>query len=190
MQQQQQLLDRSFRRSRKASRARTATDAEDADQQQALRQMLGHMMQQLRRAGRRHPGADGARRPRHARRRQALQREQPGQAVGPQTEALDALQQAARVDGQADDGRNGDGPGGDRSRRRATGWTRRSAIPFGRLDPDERQWRHRRRRLDAHGQIAERLRPREGEGDSRGAARSAPASATAPRSSATISTGC
>lgn len=104
MRRQQQLLDRSFRQSRQAPGSSTrgqrqqgqqGDNAGDAAEQEALRRMLGEMMgrlgeqgdvpQALGRAERAMRGATDA-----------LQRGQPGDAVGPQSEALDQLQQAAR----------------------------------------------------------------------------------------------
>ena len=73
---------------------------------------------------------------------EALQRGQPGQAVGPQTEALDALQQAARAMANQMMGRNGMMPrGGDPGDREGLNQAERD--PFGRLDRRERQWRAR-----------------------------------------------
>jgi len=110
MQRQQQLLDRSFRAQQQAQEGRmgqrgqqggdqqgaTADMGDAAGQQEGLRRMLGEMMRRfgdgfgeipepLGRAERAMRDATGA-----------LQRRQPGEAIGPQTEALDQLQQAAR----------------------------------------------------------------------------------------------
>lgn len=118
MQRQQQLLDRSFRAQRQAGRPERGGqqpgrqqgqqgDGQDdagqmgemgeaAGQQESLRRTLGEMMRRLGdglgdipepfgRAERAMRDAAGA-----------LQHGQPGQAIGPQTEALDQLQQAAR----------------------------------------------------------------------------------------------
>jgi len=110
MQRQQQLLDRSFRaqqqgqQGRMGQRGQPGGDQQDATsemgdaagQQEGLRRMLGEMMRRLGdgfgeipdplgRAERAMRDATGA-----------LQRRQPGEAIGPQTEALDQLQQAAR----------------------------------------------------------------------------------------------
>jgi hypothetical protein len=76
-----------------------------------LRQMLGDMMQGQGDQGGDMPAPMG--RAERAMRGavDALRRAQPGQATGPQTEALDALQQAARAMQQQMMGRNG-GPGG------------------------------------------------------------------------------
>ena len=119
MQRQQQLLDRSFRAQRQTGRpdrngqqsghqpgqqqpgeGQDNAQADDmgdaAGQQEGLRRMLGEMMRRLGdgmgdipepfgRAERAMRDAAGA-----------LQRGEPGEAIGPQTEALDQLQQAAR----------------------------------------------------------------------------------------------
>jgi uncharacterized protein (TIGR02302 family) len=110
MQRQQQLLDRSFRAQEQSQQGRmgqrgqqggdqqdaTAEMGDAAGQQEGLRRMLGEMMRRLSdgfgdipeplgRAERAMRDATGA-----------LQRRQPGEAIGPQTEALDQLQQAAR----------------------------------------------------------------------------------------------
>jgi uncharacterized protein (TIGR02302 family) len=115
MRRQQQLLDRSFRAQRQQDQQRMGQQqrngqpgqdqdasgqngemGDEAGQQEGLRRMLGEMMRQLGdgmgdipdpfgRAERAMRDATGA-----------LQRRQPGDAIGPQTEALDQLQQAAR----------------------------------------------------------------------------------------------
>ncbi len=114
MRRQQQLLDRSFRAQRQQDQQRMGQQhgqqpgqdqdasgqngemGDEAGQQEGLRRMLGEMMRQLGdgmgdipepfgRAERAMRDATGA-----------LQRSQPGEAIGPQTEALDQLQQAAR----------------------------------------------------------------------------------------------
>ncbi len=110
MQRQQQLLDRSFRAQQQAEQNRMGQRGQPggdphganpemgdaAGQQEGLRRTLGDMMRQLGdgfgeipeplgRAERAMRDATGA-----------LQRRQPGEAIAPQTEALDQLQQAAR----------------------------------------------------------------------------------------------
>jgi uncharacterized protein (TIGR02302 family) len=130
MRRQQQLLDRSFRAQRqqgqqqRMGQQRNGQPGEDQDasgqngemgdeagQQEALRRMLGEMMRQLGdgmgdipdpfgRAERAMRDATGA-----------LQRRQPGEAIGPQTEALDQLQQAARDFAQQLQQRYGQGLG-------------------------------------------------------------------------------
>jgi uncharacterized protein (TIGR02302 family) len=111
MRQQQQLLDRSFGQSRNGQQQNMQGDAR---QQEALRQMLNQMMQQLQQQGGQSPQA--MQRAERAMRgaEQALQQNQPGQAVGPQTDALDALQEAARAMANQMMGNNyGNGPGGE-----------------------------------------------------------------------------
>ncbi|MBV9553663.1 MAG: DUF4175 family protein, partial [Alphaproteobacteria bacterium] len=115
MQRQQQLLDRSFRAQRRRGQAQQpganspegqpgddqgdgqiGDSGNPADQQEALRHALGEMMRRmgdglgeipdpLGRAERAMRDAAGA-----------LQRGAPGEAIGPQSEALDQLQQGAR----------------------------------------------------------------------------------------------
>ncbi len=112
MRQQQQLLDRSFSQSRQGQQGQNMRG--DAQQQEALRQMLNQLMQQLQQQGGQTP--QSLSRAERAMRgaAEALQRGQPGQAVGPQTDALDALQQAARAMANQMMGNNyGDGPGGE-----------------------------------------------------------------------------
>jgi len=111
MRQQQQLLDHSFSQSRNGQSQGLSGDAQ---QQEALRQMLNQLMQRLQQQGGQMP--QGLSRAERAMRgaAEALQRGQPGQAVGPQTDALDALQEAARSMANQMLGRNyGDGPGGE-----------------------------------------------------------------------------
>jgi uncharacterized protein (TIGR02302 family) len=131
MQRQQQLLDQSFRDSRAGRREEQGA----AQSQEALRKALGEMMrrlgengeipQTLQRAERAMRGASGA-----------LGQGRPGDAIKPQTEALDQLQQGARRMGEQMMGRkNGNGandygePGDDAAPRQA----RRD--PFGRSRP-------------------------------------------------------
>jgi len=123
MKRQQQLLDRSFRAQQQAQEGRmgqrgqpgggqqdaTTEMGDAAGQQDGLRRMLGDMMRRmgdgfgeipdpLGRAERAMRDATGA-----------LQRRQPGEAIGPQTEALDQLQQAAREFAQQMERRLGHG---------------------------------------------------------------------------------
>ncbi len=108
-----------------------------AGEQESLRRMLGDMMRRLGEAtgdipqslGRAERAMRGA--------ADALQRGQPGNAIGPQTEALDQLQQAARslaeqMMGQAGNGQpNGRDPGDRQGLRQA------ERDPFGRLNPQD-----------------------------------------------------
>jgi uncharacterized protein (TIGR02302 family) len=140
MRRQQQLLDRSFR-AQQAERGDASTpgapgDAQQpgggqegqelgaaAGQQEALRRALGEMMRQMGEGlgdipdplGRAERAMNDA--------AQALRRARPGEAIGPQTDALDQLQQAARdfarqmrqrfgnMLGQGDARGDGSGPG-------------------------------------------------------------------------------
>jgi uncharacterized protein (TIGR02302 family) len=117
MQNQQKLLDRSFRAQRgtgqpdageqadeqsgeRAGKQEDSGDAaemgEEAGQQEGLRHQLGEMMRRLGEGTGDIPEPFGrAERAMHDA-ASALQRGRPGQAIAPQTEALDQLQQAAR----------------------------------------------------------------------------------------------
>jgi uncharacterized protein (TIGR02302 family) len=116
MQQQQQLLDRSFRTQRQQDQGNrsgqqaqkpgdsqdpgqmgdTAEMSDEANQQEALRHMLGEIMRGLGDGMGDIPDPFGrAERAMHDA-TEALQRGEPGDAIAPQTEALDQLQQAAR----------------------------------------------------------------------------------------------
>ncbi len=102
-QRQQQLLDRTFRQSRQGQQGQRGQQGQqrpgqgqgDAAEQDALRRMLGDVMRQL---GEQGDGPQAVGRADRARRdsSEALGRGSPGDAVGPQTEALDALQQATK----------------------------------------------------------------------------------------------
>src|SRR5215471_2523989 len=100
-QRQQQLLDRTFRQSRQGQQGQRGQQGQqrsgqgDAAEQDALRRMLGEVMRQLGEQGdvpQALGRADRAMRDSS----EALGRGSPGDAVGPQTEALDALQQATK----------------------------------------------------------------------------------------------
>jgi uncharacterized protein (TIGR02302 family) len=95
MRRQQQLLDQSFRDQRQGHN----DEGSAADSQEALRRMLGEMMRRLgengdipQALGRAERAMRGA--------GQALRQGRPGEAIGPQTEALDQLEQGARSLGQ------------------------------------------------------------------------------------------
>lgn len=104
MRRQQQLLDRSFR----DSRARKSDEQGAAQSQEELRRALGDMMRRLgengeipeplQRAERAMRGATGA-----------LSRGKPADAIGPQSDALDQLQQGARRMGERMLGRSSNG---------------------------------------------------------------------------------
>jgi uncharacterized protein (TIGR02302 family) len=131
LQRQQQLLDRSFRRSQQGNQQGDQSQ-DDANEQEMLRQMLGDMMQKLGEQGGDLP-APMARADRAMRNAvEALRQSQSGQAIGSQTEALDALQQAARAMAQQMMGRNGrNGEGNDPGDDGASDQARRD--PFGRM---------------------------------------------------------
>jgi len=107
MQKQQQLLDRSFRAQRQQNgqqgeqgqqgqQGQMGETGDSAGQQEALRRQLGEMMRRLGEGSNEIPRSLGrAERSMHDA-TGALQQGQPGQAIGPQTEALDQLQQGAR----------------------------------------------------------------------------------------------
>jgi uncharacterized protein (TIGR02302 family) len=131
MRRQPQLLDKSFRRSQQG-RQQGDEGQDDANQQEMLRNMLGDMMQRLGEQGGDLP-APMARADRAMRNAvEALRRTQPGQAIGPQTEALDALQQAARSMAQQMMGRNGGLPDGTEPGDNE-GLEQARRDPFGRL---------------------------------------------------------
>ena len=133
MQRQQQLLDRSFRRSRQPGQNGDEAQ-DDANQQEMLRRMLGDMMRQMGDQNGDIPAPMG--RAERAMRNavEALRRAQSGQAIGPQTEALDALQQAARAMANQMLGRNGMPDGGDPGDHEGLDQAERD--PFGRLPRD------------------------------------------------------
>lgn len=116
MQRQQQLLDRSFRAQQQQGQAdrnggegrapraegqagpggRAGDIGEAAGQQENLRHRLGDMMRRLGEGTGDIPEPFGRAERAMRNAAGALQRGQPGRAIGPQTEALDQLQQAAR----------------------------------------------------------------------------------------------
>jgi uncharacterized protein (TIGR02302 family) len=128
MRQQQQLLDRSFSESRQGQSGQAARDAQ---QQEALRQMLQRLMQQLQQGGQMPNALSRAERAMRGA-TQALRQGQPSQAIGPQSDALDALQEGARAMANRMLGNNyGDGPGGEPQDDPGLRQARRD--PFGRL---------------------------------------------------------
>ncbi len=134
MRRQQQLLDHSFRRQQQGQQGGDEGQ-DDANQQEMLRQMLGDMEQQMGEQGGDVP-APMARADRAMKNAvDALRRAQPGQAIGPQTEALDALQQAARAMQQQMMGRNGGRPDGTEPGDNQ-GLEQARRDPFGRLTND------------------------------------------------------
>jgi uncharacterized protein (TIGR02302 family) len=114
MRRQQQLLDRSFRDQQQAEQGDAGTpgtpgDAQQpgggqegqelgdaAGQQEALRRALGEMMRRMGEGVGDIPDSLGRAERAMNNAAQALRRARPGDAIGPQTDALDQLQQAAR----------------------------------------------------------------------------------------------
>jgi len=161
MQRQQQLLDRSFRQSRQGQPGQRGQrgqngqgqmgqqgqsgqqgqgqqgDGDLAGDQESLRRMLGDMMRQLgeqsgdvpQSLGRAERAMRGA--------ADALHKGQPGNAIAPQTEALDQLQQAARSMAQQMMGQGGeDQPDGSEPGDR-DGMRQAERDPFGRLNAQD-----------------------------------------------------
>jgi uncharacterized protein (TIGR02302 family) len=115
MRRQQELLDRSFRRSQqgmqgqqspgqrgrpqpgqRGQRGEPGDDEGDAASQEALRRRLGELMRRLGEGMGDIPGAFGRADQAMRDAREALSGGEPGQAVGPQGEALDQLRQGAQ----------------------------------------------------------------------------------------------
>ena len=95
---QQNLLDRTFRQSRQGQRGGKPQPGQgqgEASEQEALRGMLDDLMRQLGQQGDVPQSLDRAGRA-MGDAAQALRRGAPGEAVSPETEALDALQQATK----------------------------------------------------------------------------------------------
>jgi uncharacterized protein (TIGR02302 family) len=131
MDRQQQLLDKSFREARPGQvgpndQMGQGQQGSMADEQEALRRELNEMMQRLGqqpgdlpqslgRAERAMRGATGA-----------LQRGQPGDAIAPQSEALDQLQEAARSLARQMMGQRGEA---------GNGYGESERDPFGRFNP-------------------------------------------------------
>ncbi|MFC3675015.1 TIGR02302 family protein [Ferrovibrio xuzhouensis] len=116
MRQQQQLLDRSFRRSQQYGRngGKPGDNEADSRAQEDLRRRLGEMMNRLAEGGAQMPDTLG-----HADRamrdaRDALKRGEPGDAMQGQTDALDQLRQGLRDMQQAQRGNpDGQAPSAD-----------------------------------------------------------------------------
>jgi uncharacterized protein (TIGR02302 family) len=155
MRRQQQLLDKSFRQSRQGQQGQQRQggqpqmgqgqqgqqgqqgEGDMAGDQDALRRQLGEMMRQLgeqsgdipQSLGRAERAMRGA--------TDALKQGQPGNAIGPQTEALDQLQQAARSLAEQMMGQMGNGqPDGTESGDR-DGPRQADRDPFGRLNAQD-----------------------------------------------------
>jgi hypothetical protein len=134
MRRQQQLLDRSFRQSRQSGEG-GSNGAGDAAQQEELRRALGETAQRLGDQGGEIPQSMG--RADRAMRNavEALQQGKPGAAVESQTEALDALQQAARS--LAQNLANGFNPSVSGNPDGSPGLSGTQRDPFGRLDAED-----------------------------------------------------
>jgi len=185
MRRQQQLLDKSFRQSRQGQqrgqngqngqnaqngqngqngqnaqngqpRMGGQGDGDMAGEQEGLRRQLGEMMRQLgeqtgdipQSLGRAERAMRGA--------ADALSQGQPGNAIAPQTEALDQLQQAARSMAEQMMGKNGDGSPDGREPGDRSGTNQTDRDPFGRLNAQDH----------ADGGVDEGGRMRMGEGPS------------------------
>jgi uncharacterized protein (TIGR02302 family) len=121
MQRQQQLLDRSFRAQRQMNGSgdpsgqqpgeqqgsETNNLGDSAGQQEELRRGLGEIMRQMGSGSGEIPDSLGRAERAMRDATGALQRSQPGEAIGPQTEALDQLQQGAREFAKQLQSRNG-----------------------------------------------------------------------------------
>ncbi|HLJ64243.1 MAG TPA: TIGR02302 family protein [Stellaceae bacterium] len=104
----------------------------DAGRQEALRRELGDLMGRLGEQSADLPNSLGQADRAMRGAVDALRRHDPGQAVGPQTEALDALQQAARSLAEQMAGQNGSQPGDEPGGKRGN-----DRDPFGRLTDQE-----------------------------------------------------
>ncbi|MGD9614210.1 MAG: TIGR02302 family protein [Alphaproteobacteria bacterium] len=200
MQRQQQLLDRSFRaRSKQGEAGESDRNGQPqtgeqqgaqgeagemgemgdaAGQQEALRRMLGEMMRQLGEGAGNIPEPFGRAERSMRDATGALGRARPGEAIGPQTDALDQLQQAARDLAQQFQNQLGSGfgkpdnsevgatdnrPGRDRTERDPLGRPVSNNGTFDRGDvkiPDENILQKSRRILDElRRRAGERTRP-------------------------------
>jgi uncharacterized protein (TIGR02302 family) len=104
---QQELQDRAFQQSQQNQPSQPG----DAAAQEALRRQLGDLMRRLGEMSGNIPGEFGDAEQAMRRAGEALGQGQPGEAVGPQGEAVDLLRQGAQNAMQAM--RGGDGPGPD-----------------------------------------------------------------------------
>lgn len=105
MRRQQELQDRAFRQSRQNEQSGDG----DAAAQETLRRQLGDLMRRLGEMSGGIPGEFGDAEQAMRRAGEALGRGQPGEAVGPQGEALDLLRQGAQSAMQALRGNGGPG---------------------------------------------------------------------------------
>ena len=95
MREQQQLLDRTFRAEQSGRPAPGRSFPGMGQDQEALRRMLGEIMRRLGETGMQIPQSMGRAERSMRDAREALTEGRPGQAVGPQTEALDLLREGA-----------------------------------------------------------------------------------------------
>jgi len=136
MRRQQRLLDRSFRDSQKSLGQGTRPNTKgSAKEQEALRRGLGDLMRQLGEAAGRIPRAFGRAERSMRDAVEALGRNAPGQAVDPQSNALDQLQQGAGAMMKELMKRFGRGPGMARRGGRLMNRMNRAFDPLGRPMP-------------------------------------------------------
>ena len=136
MRRQQRLLDRSFRDSQKGLGQGTKPNTKgSAKEQEALRRGLGDLMRQLGEATGQIPRAFGRAERSMKDAVEALRRNSPGQAVGPQSDALDQLQQGAGNMMKELMKRFGRGPGMARRGGRLMDRMNRAFDPLGRPMP-------------------------------------------------------
>ena len=136
MQRQQQLLDKSFRQSRQGQNGQPQP-GDTAGDQEALRQQLGELMRRLGEQSGNVPQSLGRADRAMRGAAQALQQGQAGDAIGPQSEALDQLQQAARSLAEQMLGRMGEGGQDGNERGDQGGANQADRDPFGRLNAED-----------------------------------------------------
>ena len=137
MRRQQRLLDRSFGDSQKSLGQGTRPNTGgSAKEQEALRRGLGDLMRRLGEAAGRIPRAFGRAERSMRDAVEALRRNAPGQAVGPQSDALDQLQQGAGAMMKELMKRFGRGPGMARRGGRLMDRMNRAFDPLGRPMPN------------------------------------------------------
>ena len=95
MRDQQQLLDKTFRSEQRGQPEQGSSFPRMGQDQEALRRMLGDLMRQLGDTGMQIPQSMGRAERSMRDAREALNQGRPGQAVGPQSEALDLLREGA-----------------------------------------------------------------------------------------------
>ncbi len=132
MRRQERLLDQSLRQSQSRG-GRPPNAADGAAAQEALRQTLEQMMRDFGQNGGQVPQAMQRADRAMGQAADALRRGSPGNAVGPQTDAVDALQQATRSIARMMQGRE---PGASGLSDRADEMPQVQRDPFGRLMPD------------------------------------------------------